>query len=265
MQNIDPIIFLTPIIVMAFSFGLPIYWRSRGRFTRHILIYSLLAYGIAIALKIVLQEFTIGPFLSYVGENLPAIGLYYGLQTVVFEVGLAYVFAYYAVSRKSFGRNDAVGYGLGLAMWENGVLISTPLLVNYVTYFIVLSSGGTAAQQLFDLLRIRSPSLFLAPSQVLPLIGYSILERISSLLVHLSWGYLCVLSAVSAKRSLFVAALPMGMIDFFVVYTSVIGVATFELTLFLIGLLCIGVAFWLGRRTPKEVPKTAAPPSIPLK
>jgi hypothetical protein len=258
MQNIDTIIFLTPIIIMVISFGLPFYWRRRGRFTSSIIFYSLLAYAIAIALKTVLQILTVRSFITYVNGNLAAIGLYYGLQTVVFEVGLAYAFALYAVSRKSFNRDDAVGYGLGLAMWENGVLISIPLLVNYVTYYSILSGSGAAAQQLYQVLITSSPSLFLGPAQLLPLMGYSILERISSLLFHLAWGYLCVLSAATAKRSLFFVALPMGLVDFLVVYASVIGFAMFELILFLLGLLFIGMAIWMGRKALREIPITDA-------
>jgi hypothetical protein len=51
------------------------------------------------------------------------LGLYYGLQTVFLEVGLAYVLAVYGVRRRGLKSSDGVGYGLSLAFWENGVLI----------------------------------------------------------------------------------------------------------------------------------------------
>ncbi|NLB75330.1 MAG: hypothetical protein GX799_02515, partial [Crenarchaeota archaeon] len=48
------------------------------------------------------------------------------------------------------------------------------------------------------------------------LVGIGVLERISSLLIHVAWGYLCVMAVLYRKRHLFLIALPMGFIDFLV-------------------------------------------------
>ena len=51
MQNIDPVYMLQPIVVIAFSVGLVIYWAFKRNFAGRVLLYSLVAYGGAIALK----------------------------------------------------------------------------------------------------------------------------------------------------------------------------------------------------------------------
>ena len=67
-----------------------------------VLVYSLVAYAIAIALKEVMQNLPINLTL-----NNPELGVYYGLQTVIFEVGLAYLIAWYALKQGKLERKDA--------------------------------------------------------------------------------------------------------------------------------------------------------------
>jgi len=142
MQNIDPIYFLTPIVVVALSFGLVAYWHRRRRLTVFALLFSLVAYFGAIFAKYVFQYLTNWPpFLPASGGNPFELGAYFGLQTVFFEVGGAYLVARYAVSRRMLRANDAEGYGVSLALWENGLLIGGSLLVNYAIYYATLSPG----------------------------------------------------------------------------------------------------------------------------
>src|SRR5262245_50860664 len=98
--------------------------------------------------------------------------------------------------------NDAEGFGISLALWENGVLLGGILLLNYAIYYAALAAGsGAVADRVYAALLQAAPSLFYPPSRALPLIAFSILERVSSLLVHFSWGYLCVLSAAFKRRA----------------------------------------------------------------
>ena len=214
MQNMDPVYFITPVIVIGFSVGLVLYWRLRRRFSAWVLLSSLVAYAGAIALKVVAQALTLGPFEAVVGGSSAALGLYFGLQTVVFEVGGAFLVARYAFSKGKLQASDAAGYFIGLAFWENGVLVEGPLLLDYVIYTIVLAGGGGAAQQLYALLSNSSPALFYPASAALPLVGFAVLERVSSLLIHFSWGLLCVLAVAFRRRLLLGLALPMGLVDF---------------------------------------------------
>lgn len=79
--------------------------------------------------------------LAYFGSPSVVVGLYYGLQTVVFEVGLAFVVARYAVSRGKLGKNDAEAFGLGFGFWENAILLGAFSLVNLLAYYFILSSN----------------------------------------------------------------------------------------------------------------------------
>ena len=258
-QNIDPVYFLTPLIVVGFSAGLVLYWRLTRRFSPWVLLLSLLAYAGAIAIKVVFQALTLNPFLAVSGGDAVALGAYYGLQTVVFEVGGAFLVARYAFKRGKIAARDAEGYGIGLAFWENGVLLGGSLLLDYLLFFLVRSGGGSAAQQLYGILTKDSPALFYPPSAALPIIGYAVLERVSSLFVHFSWGVLCVL-AVAYRRKLFLwLALPMGLIDFLPPFAGGIGAAAFEGIVFAVSLLCLTVALASTRqrrRTTEEIPRS---------
>ncbi len=234
MQNIDPVYFLDPLVVISFSLGLVVYWHHKRGLSRWVVLYSFVAYAGAIALKYVVQIPAVGLIDSAYGGHPVVLGVYYGTQTAVFEVGGAFLVAWVAVSRGRLRASDAEGYGLGLALWENGVLIALPLLVDYVAYYSVLSSPSSlAAQTLYPVLSKDAPSLFLGASGALPLVGYAILERVSSLLAHLSWGLLCVLAAVYRRKVYLAAALPIGfLIDFLTPFSQTLGIALFEWLVF---------------------------------
>ena len=243
MQNIDPLYFLTPLAVMGFSFGLVAFLWAKKRFSWWVLISSLIAYAGAIALKAVLQGATYQPFDAAVGGNPVDLGIYFGLQTAAFEVGGAFLVARYAVARRKIGGRDAAGFGVGLAMWENGALVGGTLLLDYVVYYAVLGSGGAQASQLFGDLTRSSPGLFYQASAALPLIGYAVLERVSSLMAHLSWGYLAVVAALTGRKGYLGLALPMGLVDFFVPLSASLGVGWSEALFFASGAVCLAVAF----------------------
>ncbi len=248
MENIDPIYFLTPLVVIAFSFGLVAYWRRRRRLTMFALLFSVVAYFGAIIAKVVFQYLTYRPpFFPLSGGSLFVSGAYFGLQTVFFEVGGAYLVARYAVTHGMLRANDAEGYGISLALWENGVLVGGLLLVNYAVYYATLAGSGTTAEQTFATLIASSPSLFDAPSSALPLIGFAILERVSSLLIHFSFGYLCVLAAVYRRRTFLLLALPMGMVDFLAPFAGSIGTGAFEGLVFAIALASVAAALTATR------------------
>jgi len=248
MQNIDPVYLIQPIIAILLSVGLVLYWhRARRRFTKTVLLYSLLAYAGAIAVKAIVQAATY-PILQAIANGNPyALGAYFGVQTVVFEVGGAFLAASLLSSRNKLCVEDAEGYGLSLGMWENAGLLGVLGLLNLITIFVVIASGGTAAESLSTLSTLR-PDLFYPPAQALPLVAYGILERVSSLLVHVSWGILVVLAACLHKRGFLLLALPMGMIDFFVPFANNENLALFELSLFAISLACLGVTLYVSKK-----------------
>jgi hypothetical protein len=231
-QTIDPVYFLQPLIFVLISFGLVLYWRYRRRFTRSVILYSVLAYAGAIALKYLVQISTANVVFARFGTASPASALYLGLQTVGFEVGGAFLVAYYAVSRGKFEARDAEAYGIGLAFWENGVLLGLIPLINLATIYVLLASNTSGV--LFQQINNAQPYLFNPPAQVLTLFAWSTLERISSLLAHFSWGYLCVLAAAFRRWRYFAIALPMGLLDALVPFAGSFSIAVFESLLFAI-------------------------------
>ncbi|HZW58300.1 MAG TPA: YhfC family glutamic-type intramembrane protease [Nitrososphaerales archaeon] len=253
-HNIDPIYLLVSITVIAFSFGPVLYWYFKKKaFTRWILLYSFIAYFGAIALKYIVQIPTIAPFRDAVGGNPAALGAYYGLQTVIFEIGGAYLVARYGVRRGQLHARDAEGYGLGLGLWENGVYLGIVSLINLVSYYAILSSGPSSLSQLvYNALIKSSPDLFLPPAQALSSVGFGILERFSSLLAHFSWGYLAVMAIVFRRRLFLALALPLGLIDFLVPFAGILGVPLFELIIFVISFSFLIIALFVTRKVRKQ-------------
>lgn len=247
MQNIDLLYFLQPIVTIAFSAGLVVYWHFKRAFTRAAFVYSLLAYAGAIAIKIVLQTFTYGAFLASFGDSSVALGSYFGIQTVFFEVGGAYLVAAWAFSRGKLNPKDAESYGLGLAFWENAGYLGVLGLLTLLSIYLTLAFGGPSAQEFYSSLINARPDLFYPATQALPLVGYGLLERMTSLLFHFSWGYLCLLAACVHSRRYFLLALPMGLVDFFVPFVASLGILVFESLIFVLGLGSLGLAWFVTR------------------
>jgi uncharacterized membrane protein YhfC len=244
MQNIDPLFIIQPVITIIICTALLLYWYRKRRFHWMVLFYSLIAYAIAIALKYAIQIPTINAVMSYFGSANIGLGLYYGLQTVFFEVGLAYLFARYLVSHRLLERKDAEAYGSGLAFWENAGLLGILSLINLIAYFSILSSNTPLAQTLYSSLTTSSPGLFVPTTEALRSIALGTIERISSILVHFAWGYLCLMAVVLNKKRLFLIALPMGFVDFLVPFASVIGIVVFEAVVFALAVLSVLIAWY---------------------
>lgn len=246
MQNIDPVLFLEPVIFIALSVGTILYWRKRRRFPAILLLYTFIAYAGAIAVKVVFQSFTVTGFVAEFGSSSWETGLYYGLQTSFLEVGFAYLVARYAVSKKQVFVADAEGYGIGLAFWENGVLLGALSLVNLVATYAIIADG-LLPESLYQTIVSSQPALFDTPQQLAFPIALATLERVSSLLAHLAWGYLCVLAAFFKRPKYFYIALPMGMVDFLVPFAPDVPTWVFEVVLFVISVGLLSIALLAGR------------------
>jgi YhfC intramembrane metalloprotease len=197
------------------------------------LLFSLAAYAGAIALKEVVQTYTSGWVISQFGYVSLPTGIYLGAQTSIFEVGLAYLVARYAVSRRSMGAADAEGYGVALGFWENAVLLGAlPLLNLALTYALIYE--GLLPQSVYQNLVASNPSLFYPPGQLIVPIAFAVLERVSSSLAHFSWGYLCVFAVCFRRRAYALIALPMGLLDVLVPFAQTIPLWEFETIIFLL-------------------------------
>ena len=209
-----------------------------------VLGYAFIAYFGAIALKEIVQYFTYGLLIANTTYAPAVLGLYFGLQTVVFEIGLAYLVACFAISKKHFKLEDAEGYGASLAFWENGILLGALTFVSLAASYILIAVGPTTtAQAIYSSMYLAEPALFGAistSSVVVVLLG--ILERVSSIMIHFAWGYLVLVAAYLRKNKYLLMALPMGLVDFLVPYASYIPLWAFEGIVFAIALAALIVA-----------------------
>ena len=259
MPNIDLLFVLQPVIVIIIASLLMLYWHRKRRFHVSVFLYSLIAYATAIALKYAVQIPTINPMINYFGANSVGLGVYYGLQTVFFEVGLAFLVAWFAVSRGGLDKKDAEAYGSGLAFWENAVLLGILPLINLITYYSILSTNTSLAQTLYNQLNSSAPQLFAPASEAIRSVGLGIAERTSSILIHLAWGYLCFASAYQHRKRLFLIALPMGFIDFLVPFAQN-GIVAFEAVVFTLSVVSVLVALYVTRDWRKSIENTNQTP-----
>lgn len=242
MQDIDPVVFVQPAVVVAFSAGLVFYWRAKRRFAGIVLLFSLIAYGGAIALKAVVQALTYGSVVAAFGSASIETGLYFGLQTCFFEVGLAYLVARYAVSRGKMVESDAEAYGISLAFWENAILLGALSILGLALDYVLIAESFMPTS-VYQTLVSSNPSLFYPPGQLVVPMFFGILERVSSLLAHFAWGYLCVVAVCMRKRKYFLAALPMGLLDALVPFAQEVPLWVFEGVVFLLSLSFLAVAW----------------------
>ncbi len=261
MQNIDIIYVLQPVVVIIIATALLLYWRRKRHFHLSVILYSLVAYVAAIALKVAIQTPTYQPIVNYFGTHSVGLGAYFGLQTAFLEVGLAFVVAWFAVKKgHHLDAKDAEAYGSGLAFWENAAYLGILPLLNYITYYAILSTNSPLAQTVYDQLNANAPALFASPDVALPLVAIGIFERTSSILIHLAWGYLCFMAVYYHKKWLFAIALPMGLIDFFVPFAQD-SLILFEVGIFTLSVLSVVVAWYAVRR----VKRTLALKAIEIK
>jgi hypothetical protein len=263
MHNINPLFLLQPVLTIAIASALMLYWYKKQHFHGTVWLYSLAAYGIAIALKYAVQLPTINFVIDTFGANSVGLGIYYGVQTVVFEVGLAFTVAYFAIKHSKLDRRDAEAYGSGLAFWENVGFLSILSLINLVAYYVILSGSGSIADLTYSQLSINAPDLFSSNLQALGLVGIGVLERTSSLMIHVAWGYLCFMAVLYHRKRLFAIALPMGLVDFLVPFAQN-NVLLFEAVVFALAVLSVLVAWYATKDLGKDAKASPTAPPPPL-
>jgi len=260
LQNIDLLLFVQPIVSTAVVVGAILLWRRRSGFRAIILLFSALAYWTAIGAKAAISYLAAGPIESAYGATSLEYALFLGLQTVFFEVGLAYAVSSIAFRRRSLSSGDAAPFGLSLAFWENGVLLGVLSIVDLAAIYFIIASGSPIATQVYATINATSPGLFSQPSVLLPGVLLGTLERISSTLAHLSWGVLCVLSVTSGKKKYLGYALPMGLLDSLVPFAPD-DISLFEGVVFALSLLFLAVAAVSCRAEKKAPPGGVSPPA----
>ncbi len=248
--NFNPVYFLEPASSIAIVLALVLIFRKRG-LSLAVFMLAAVSYFSAIAAKVVIQHFTLGYMEASFGYTSVETSLYFGAQTSVLEVLGAYAVVRHW--KNHFNQARAGAFGISLAFMENGVLVGGLALVNLTANYLIIAFGQQSlASFVSHQLMAANPSLFYGTFSALPIVGYSILERISSLLVHYSWGFLVVTSVMAGKYRYLLAALPFGLVDSLVPYSTDLGIPLTELILFLISLAALLIALISGKMENKD-------------
>jgi hypothetical protein len=130
-----------------------------------------------------------------------------------------------------------------------------------VSYYSILSTNSSLAQTLYTQLNTNAPGLFAPASEALRSVALGTAERVSSIIIHVAWGYLCLMSVIYRKKRLFLIALPMGFIDFLVPFAQG-SVVAFETAFFALSTFSVVVAWYATRWVRKSAEyQTAVPKS----
>jgi|BEDMetMinimDraft_2_1075160.scaffolds.fasta_scaffold00096_4 hypothetical protein len=150
----------------------------------------ILIAGVAYILAIVGKEIIQLAFLSFF--LTPQIPTYiaYGILTTIFEPGFAYLFS-------RFIKENPKTYGIGLAFWENAILLGLLELP-----YAFIETTTTVLPLLLYLIIIR------------------IMDRTSSLLLHYSWGISAYYSFWRKELKYIFTVAPLGMVDSLTAYVN---------------------------------------------
>lgn len=229
LNQLDLLYLIQPLSVIIITSLLLIVYIQKKTLTISVFSASIVAYFIAIAGKSAISSALV--LTNHYPTDPYALGLLYGLETSLLEVGLAYLVVWKLQERNTIKALEAPAYGACLAFWENGILLGLLAIPGLI---VVINNGGSG---------LPSGSA----SDVLGLVALGTLERISSIIFHFSWGILTVIAATSKKLKYLVVALPMGFIDFLVAFASSMSIVAFELIVFIFAVLCLLIAYTMTK------------------
>ncbi|MCL5440006.1 MAG: hypothetical protein M1595_03770 [Candidatus Thermoplasmatota archaeon] len=242
MNDFDPVVFLSPVLAIIASILLLLIIRKKSNLRAVVIVFALISYAAAIALKEIVQYFSLIFIYNHFGKMSILTGLYFGIQTSIFEVIGAYLIALLVARKALISERDADAYGGSLAFWENAVLLGAlPLFSLLVDYFLI-ASGSALGSLVYSELKASDPGLFYSPLSVLPDVLLGALERLSSILAHYSWGFLTLSAVVLKKKKLLYIAIPMGLIDALVPFEPLMGIDLFEGVVFAFSVFFLFIA-----------------------
>jgi uncharacterized membrane protein YhfC len=107
-------------------------------------------------------------------------------------------------------------------------------------------------------LNANSSGLFASAPTVLSSVAVGIFERVSSIVIHFAWGYLCLMAVVYRKKWLFLITLPMGFIDFLAPFAQN-SLVLFEAVVFVLSLISVSVACYAVKQVKRSLENQTAP------
>ena len=233
-MTINPLIVLIPLLSIIIGVVPIIIFRPNTL----IIIISAVAYFLAIGAKAIIQSFSLNFILS---SPIYIQAIFFGSLTAIFEPGFAFLFPLLSQSRlKEYNKKMALSYGAMLAFWENAVLVGISGLLETVSLLYLQSYNATLVQKIIQ----AQPYLVYPTPQLLPLIGFGALERVSSFLAHTAWGSLGYYYLFRRSKSLLLIAL-LGYIDALapLIQHNVIPLSLGEILIFVISLIGFLLAY----------------------
>ncbi|AHC52621.1 hypothetical protein SUSAZ_09440 [Sulfolobus acidocaldarius SUSAZ] len=183
------------------------------------------SYFTAIILKEIIQLSFRGFFTT---PSLPTY-LSYGILTTVLEPGFAYL--YLVLTKAKVNGQLGLSYGSYLAFYENAIFLGLLSLSNYLILSVPFSPLSFA------------------------LYG---LERTSSFILHLFWGFASALSVSKKDIKYLFISMPYGMTDSFVAYYDLshsISLVLTELILFIVSISSLPIIRLLYRMENRKFDK----------
>jgi len=232
--DINPLALLIPIISIIIGVVPVIIVRPNIM----IVSASAIAYFVAIGLKIAVEI----PLSNLIHPSpLYLQALFYGSLTAIFEVGLAFLIPLaFQNYLKEYTKKKALSYGAMLAFWENAVFVGLIGIIQIGALLALQNYNPALVQQAIH----AQPFLAYPTLQLLPLIGFGALERVSSFLAHTAWGSLGYYFLFSrSKKLLFIAFL--GYIDGLVPFIDygIIPLYLAEVIIFIISLVAFIISY----------------------
>ncbi len=181
----NPLYLLSGLGMIIVALASVIYWKRKSKIAFKFFLWGAVAWIISVALKTAWSVPLNEPILNFLKSELPAnlsgpfSWVYIGLLTGVFECGMVLGFGYLLKGLKGANWQESVGFGIGFGAFEAFGL------------GIVSLAGSLAA--------ILAPEQGLPQVQSMWLIAIPIIERISTIFIHI-FSVVLVLYALKTKR-----------------------------------------------------------------
>ncbi len=203
---VNPWLSLAGLGMIVVGLATLIYWSRSRRIKPLFYGVGLLAWFLAILVKVVLDLTVTSPMLGLVPREYRVFTacLYYGLRTGLLEAGILYILALKLKIGK-IGIEEAAGIGIAYGAIE-AILTGFSNMVNVLVFYFMpgLIEKIPEAQREFIVSSLSLETIVVfAP----------IIERISALIIHVTAAVLVILALRSGLKYLFAAIAYKSLVD----------------------------------------------------
>lgn len=179
----NPLFLLSSIGMMAVAIVAIVYWKVHSKVLWRLFLLGALAWIVGITAKIIaaiptqtIMDFVRGILPRYLSE--PALWIYIGLLTGVFECGATLAFAHIKRIRSAKWK-EAVGFGLGFGAVE-ALLVGVG---SFILVLLVILIPEMLPEELVNYLTSGTNSLLIIPAPIIERITVIFLHALSCVLI----------------------------------------------------------------------------------